>query len=218
MSKIETVPLNSDQGATSDRVTDTVSEIAGWVQNAKRGSRHACNRLVEQFQEKIFRMVFYRIRSRSDAEDLTQEIFLQAFKSLPRLKNEERFKSWLFSIAINRIRDYYRKKKLRSFFMTSIESEESVGRTPRQEDDGGTGALQRVIRKDFWQQVGILLDKMPRMEREVFTLRFMDQLSIREVSQALKKNESTVKTHLYRGIQKFRKEASMRNFLQEVIS
>jgi len=173
---------------------------------------------VEQFQEKIFRMVFYRIRSRSDAEDLTQEIFLQAFKSLPRLKNEERFKSWLFSIAINRIRDYYRKKKLRSFFMTSIESEESVGRTPRQEDDGGTGALQRVIRKDFWQQVGILLDKMPRMEREVFTLRFMDQLSIREVSQALKKNESTVKTHLYRGIQKFRKEASMRNFLQEVIS
>ncbi|MBW2591924.1 MAG: RNA polymerase sigma factor [Deltaproteobacteria bacterium] len=218
MSKIETVPLHSDQSAAPTRVTDTVSEITGWVQSAKRGSRHACNRLVEQFQEKIFRMVFYRIRSRSDAEDLTQEIFLQAFKSLPRLKNEERFKSWLFSIAINRIRDYYRKKKLRSFFMTSIESEENVGRAPRQEDDGGTGALQRVMRKDFWKQVGILLDKMPRMEREVFTLRFMDQLSIREVSQALKKNESTVKTHLYRGIQKFRKEASMRNFLKEVIS
>ena len=163
-------------------------------------------------------MVYYRTRSRPDAEDLTQEIFLQAFRNLQRLKNEERFKSWLFSIAVNRVRDYYRKKKLRAFFMTSIESEENAGRTPVQEDDGSAGALQRVIRKDFWKQVNMLLDKMPRMEREVFTLRFMDQLSIREVSQALKKNESTVKTHLYRGIQKLRKEASMRDFLQEVTS
>jgi RNA polymerase sigma-70 factor (ECF subfamily) len=56
------------------------------------------------------------------------------------------------------------------------------------------------------------------MEKEVFTLRFMDQLSIREISQTLKKNESTVKTHLYRGLQKFRKETSLHDFLQEVIS
>jgi len=163
-------------------------------------------------------MVFYRIRSKSDAEDLTQEIFLQAFKNLPRLKQDERFKSWLFSIALNRVRDYYRKKKLRSFFMTSIESEKNAGRTPEQKDDGSAGALQRVIRKDFWKQVGILLEKMPKMEREVFRLRFMDQLSIREVALVLKRNESTVKTHLYRGVKKFRKETSMHDFLQEVMS
>ena len=218
MSKTGTTPPNSDQSAASALTADTVSETAGWVKKAKRGSRHACNRLVDQFQGSIFRMVYYRTRSRPDAEDLTQEIFLQAFRNLQRLKNEERFKSWLFSIAVNRVRDYYRKKKLRAFFMTSIESEENAGRTPVQEDDSSAGALQRVIRKDFWKQVNMLLDKMPRMEREVFTLRFMDQLSIREVSQALKKNESTVKTHLYRGIQKLRKEASMRDFLQEVTS
>lgn len=218
MSKIETVPLNSDQGAVSARVIDTVSEIGGWVKKAKRGNRHACNQLAEQFQDSIFKMVFYRLRSRSDAEDLTQEIFLQAFKNLSRLKQDERFKSWLFSIALNRVRDYYRKKKLRSFFMTSIESEEKAGRTPEKKDDGSAGALQRVIRKDFWKQVDMLLGKMSKMEREVFRLRFMDQLSIREVSLVLKRNESTVKTHLYRGIKKFRKETSMHDFLQEVMS
>ena len=102
--------------------------------------------------------------------------------------------------------------------MTSIDNKNNAGRTPEPEDQHTTGALQHVIRKDFWHQVGILLDKMPRMEKEVFTLRFMDQLSIREISQALKKNESTVKTHLYRGLQKFRKKTSMHDFLQEVIS
>jgi len=56
MSKIETAPLNSDQGAVSARVTDTVSEIGGWVKKAKRGNRHACNQLVEQFQDNIFKI------------------------------------------------------------------------------------------------------------------------------------------------------------------
>ncbi len=218
MAKMETAPLHSDPPTASARTADAVSEAVGWVQKAKGGNRHACNHLVAQFQENIYRMVFYRIRSRPDAEDLTQDIFMQAFKHLPRLKNDARFKSWLFSIALNRVRDYYRKKKLRSFFMTSTDNKNNAGRTPEPEDQHTTGALQHVIRKDFWHQVGILLDKMPRMEKEVFTLRFMDQLSIREISQALKKNESTVKTHLYRGLQKFRKETSMHDFLQEVIS
>jgi RNA polymerase sigma-70 factor (ECF subfamily) len=53
------------------------------------------------------------------------------------------------------------------------------------------------------------------MEREVFMLRFMDHLTIREVSEVMKKNESTVKTHLYRSLQKFRREDALRHFLQE---
>jgi RNA polymerase sigma-70 factor (ECF subfamily) len=218
MVKMETAPLHADPPTASARAADAVSEAAGWVQKAKNGNRQACNHLVAQFQENIYRMVFYRIRSRPDAEDLTQEIFMQAFKHLPRLKEDARFKSWLFSIALNRVRDYYRKKKLRSFFMTAIDDKNNAGHAPEPEDRHATGALQHVIRKDFWHQVELLLGKMPRMEKEVFALRFMDQLSIREISQALKKNESTVKTHLYRGLQKFRKETSMHDFLQEVIS
>jgi RNA polymerase sigma-70 factor (ECF subfamily) len=56
------------------------------------------------------------------------------------------------------------------------------------------------------------------MEREVFMLRFLDNLNINEIAQTLKKSESTVKTHLYRALAKFKKEKALRQFLQEDIT
>jgi len=53
------------------------------------------------------------------------------------------------------------------------------------------------------------------MEREVFLLRFMDHLNIKEISQVLKRSESSVKTHLYRALQKFRKEPELIKLLKE---
>ena len=63
----------------------------------------------------------------------------------------------------------------------------------------------------------MILEKLPRMEREVFLLRFFDHLSIREIAGVLKKNDSTVKTHLYRALAKFKKEPAMRRLLKEAI-
>ena len=72
--------------------------------------------------------------------------------------------------------------------------------------------------EDFWKQIQSFLDKLSRMEREVFLLRFMDHLSIKEISQALAKSESTVKTHLYRSVNKFRAENSIHELLREGVA
>jgi RNA polymerase sigma-70 factor (ECF subfamily) len=55
---------------------------------------------------------------------------------------------------------------------------------------------------------------MPLMEREVFTLRYLDQLGIKEIAETLKKSESTVKTHLYRALKKFRRASELRALLK----
>ena len=62
-----------------------------------------------------------------------------------------------------------------------------------------------------------MLDKLSKIEREVFLLRFFDHLNINQIAGALKKNESTIKTHLYRALAKFRKEPGLRKLLKEVI-
>ena len=94
----------------------TASQVISLVDKAKDGSRTAFGQLVVLFQDEIFRMVYSRTRSSMDAEDLTQEIFLQAFRNLSGLRKVDRFRSWLFRIAINRVRDFYRKKRFLSFF------------------------------------------------------------------------------------------------------
>jgi len=185
-----------------------------WVEKAKAGNRFAFDQLTNLFQEDVFRMVYYRTHSPMDAEDITQEIFIQAFNNLSGLKSADRFKSWLFTIAVNKVRDFHRKKRFQKLFGSFSDTKEkdmqADSETPENPD-----ALEDLMKQDFWKQVKSLLDKLPRMEREVFTLRFIDHLTIKEISRIIKKGESSVKTHLYRALKKFRKEPSMLEFLKE---
>ncbi len=183
------------------------------VKRAKAGSRSAFAELVDLFQDDIFKMVFYRTRIQMDAEDITQEVFMQAFRKLSQLKKVERFKSWLFSIAVNRVRDFNRKKRFRALFKMSDDSDEI--KTEESQINDSPEPINGLMRQEFWKQIGLLLNKLSHMEREVFLLRFMDHLSIKEISRALKKSESTVKTHLYRALVKFRKSSSILQLLKE---
>ena len=87
--------------------------------------------------------------------------------------------------------------------------------TAKGKTDHNPEAMENLMRQEFWKQIKFFLDKLSQGEREVFLLRFMDHLSIKEISQVLRKNESTVKTHLYRSIKKFKKGHSIRQLLQE---
>lgn len=195
---------------------DASEQTVQWVERAKSGNKMAFERLANMFHEDIFRMVYYRTRSTMDAEDITQDIFIRAFKNLSKLKAADRFRSWLFSIAVNQVRDHFRKKRFQKLF--SPLSDSGNEELPSIRTDENTEALDSLVRQDFWKQVKSLLDKLSRMEKEVFVLRFMDHLSIKEVSQVVKKSESTVKTHLYRALQKFRREPLMMQFLEEDIA
>lgn len=187
--------------------SDVESGITSLVIKAKNGSTFAFDQLVDMFQQDIFRMVYYRIRSHVDAEDITQEVFIQAFKNLTGLKAVERFRSWLFRIALNRVRDHYRKKRFQALFGRF--NEEGAPIQSDIEPNDNPEAVNRLLKRDFWKQVSLFTDKLSRMEREVFLLRFFDQLSIKEIAGVLKKSESTVKTHLYRSLSKFKTEPSL---------
>jgi len=190
------------------------NQLIALVEKARDGNRAAFNQLIDWFQDAIFRMVYYRTRSHVDAEDLTQDIFIKAYQHISRIRETDRFRSWLFSIALNRVRDFHRKKRFRGLFKASDDNIDSEFPDVQSQDQ--PEALDKVLKAEFWQQIGLILDKLSGMEREVFILRFIDQLNIREISLILKKSESTVKTHLYRALAKFKKESSLRRFLQEV--
>ena len=188
-------------------------QLAELAKKARDGDRPAFERLIDRYQGDIHRMIYYRIRVRMDAEDLTQDVFVRAYRSISRLREPERFRSWLFTIAVNRVNDYLRKKRIRSIFKSS---DEGIEIQPVTTDiQSRPEALQQVLKEDFWRHVEGISKKLSKMEREVFMLRFMDNLNINEIAQIVKKSESTVKTHLYRALVKFKKEKGLRQFLQE---
>jgi len=189
---------------------DPLHNLTHLVGSARSGNRASMEELAILFHKEIFRMVYYRTGSRMDAEDLTQEIFIKMSKNLNSLKDPSRFKAWLYSIALNRVRDFYRKKKLLSFFNITTIDEEA-----EQSGESNTG-LDRIMGKEFWDQFYNLTRQLSRKEREAFILRYVDQLGIREIAETLKNNESTVKTHLYRALKKFKEAPGLRSLLRDL--
>ncbi|MBU4318228.1 MAG: RNA polymerase sigma factor [Proteobacteria bacterium] len=177
---------------------------------AREGNREAFNGLISLFHRDIFRMVYYRVRSQMDAEDLTQDVFTQAFKNISQLKEPEKFKSWLYSIAVNRVRDYYRKNKIRSwigFFSENGErNPEDIQNLIAVQDD----PLEDVLKKDFWNHLEMAMASLSKMEKDVFLLRFLDHLGLKEIAQTLSRSESTIKTHLYRALVKMQSSALLK--------
>jgi RNA polymerase sigma-70 factor (ECF subfamily) len=190
-------------------------EIAPLVAKAQGGDLFAFHQLMTLFQGEIFRMIYFRTLSRMDSEDLTQEVFLRVYENLPKLKEAEKFRTWIFRIAINQLRDFLRRKRFRNFWGQAAEKEPENVKASSFEGSSGQEAL---LRKEFWGKVRNFTQSLSRVEREVFILRFMDQFQIDEIAEALGKNESTVKTHLYRALAKFKKKTELLTLLRARVS
>ena len=122
------------------------------------------------------------------------------FKNIRSIRDADRFRSWLYRIALNRIRDFHRKKSVAVFLGIRTELDESVQINP----DNHNNPVDKLMEKEFWRQFYLFTDGLSRREREVFTLRFVDYLGIREIAEVLNKSESTIKTYLYRALKKFK--------------
>jgi RNA polymerase sigma-70 factor (ECF subfamily) len=201
----------TNPGEASHRTAATGPDnqaILDLVEEARAGKRAAFAQLVELFQRDIYLMVYYRTRSRMDSEDLTQEVFLKAFKGLERLRDASRFRPWLYSIAVNRVRDFHRRRLWMGMLGLSAGPQEADD--VYEEVDSDPGPLDQILRREFWDEINRASQRFSRSEREVFYLRFLDHLNVREIAETLEKSEGTVKSLLHRALLKLRDET---NFL-----
>ncbi|MFC1895297.1 RNA polymerase sigma factor [Thermodesulfobacteriota bacterium] len=198
--------VGGGDGNSDCRLKDLVVE-------AQDGSTGAFDSLAGEFYGAIYRMVFYRTRSRMDAEDVTQEVFVKAFKHLRQLKDPALFRPWLFRIASNQVRDFRRKQNVLRLMDVVLDREEHRKRAEQVHQN--PPPEEYTWSRQFWKQVERFSKKLSKWEREVFYLRFLDSLAIHEISQVLGKSPSTVKTHLYRALEKFRNDPDLRHCLKE---
>jgi RNA polymerase sigma-70 factor (ECF subfamily) len=179
------------------------------VKKAQTGGQKAMSQLITTYNDQIFRLVFYRVNSWTDAQDLTQEAFLKAFKNINRLKDAEKFKPWLYSIALNLVNDFHRKRKFLSFFGQANDLENINGKNQDPNFDNKSSLIKA---KEFEEKIKKkYLKFLSKNEKLVFLLKYIDDLTIHEIAQTTDKSESTVKTHLYRSIKKIKEHGGKLN-------
>ncbi len=168
------------------------------------------DQVIARYQTEIFKTIYYRVRSEDVARELTQVTFIQAYKSFTKLNKVRSIKSWLYKIALNKTNDYFRKQKL-LFFLKSFDF-----RAENESTYIDNSPLDNLLQKEFWNRIDRFIDQLPNKEKEVFALRYLDNLTLKEIAEVQGKNENTVKTHLYRALKKYRQDTDLQDYLVEI--
>jgi RNA polymerase sigma-70 factor (ECF subfamily) len=167
------------------------------ISEAQEGSPYAFGRIFDEYSGPIHRFVASRVGRASDAEDLTQLIFVKALEALPRYRaTGVPFGGWLFKLARNAVVDHLRAER-RQVSLAVVES--------RAAEDAGPDTV--AVLHDDLAAMARALDGLSEDQREVIALRFFAGLSTREAAYAMGRQEGTV-----RGLQ-FRAIASLRRSL-----
>ncbi len=159
------------------------------------------DRLIEQFQYRLFRYLLYITGNKEHAEDFFQETWIRVFERGHQYDGKSKFEAWLFAIARHLVIDWQRSKKPQS-----LDSLTDPEQDHRLQLVNGTdpSPLHRVLSHETEEIVQASLQKIPAIYREVLVLRFQEGLQIEEMAGVLSIPVSTVKSRLYRGLDALR--------------
>ena len=153
------------------------------VHRAQNGDKEAFTELYEAYFSKLYRYVVVRIGNRAEAEDMTQQVFVKAYKSISSYRwRGVPFSAWLFRIAHNLVVDFFRKESKRP----TVPLEESLMAS-------NDNVQQVVERRLDVERVMAATRQLTAAQREVISLRFAGGLAIAEVARVMGKNEGAVK-------------------------
>jgi RNA polymerase sigma factor (sigma-70 family) len=163
------------------------------VERSKKGNRQAQYQLYQMYSRAMFNICLRMMNDRSDAEDMLQESFSEAFRRLDSFRHESTFGAWLKMIVINKcINEIKRKKAQLEFFddMSPFEDEEDIT------DEQEAGLSPDKIRK--------AMEELPKGSRMIFSLYLLEGYDHQEISEILSISESNSKTQYMRAKQRIK--------------
>jgi RNA polymerase sigma-70 factor, ECF subfamily len=168
-------------------------DIQAAITKAKEGDREAFGHVFDQFSDRIFRYIRFKVKDQVQAEDILQEVFLKAWLGLPKLSAESlNFSAWIYRIASNTVNDFYRKQ-YRTPIMVDLESVPEIESNDHQVD---------IFDIQFLNQG---MEKLPVQYKEILELRFVQEFNLEETSKILNKTNMAVRIAQHRALKSLRK-------------
>ncbi|MFA6495112.1 MAG: sigma-70 family RNA polymerase sigma factor [Candidatus Paceibacterota bacterium] len=166
------------------------------VRKATEGESPAFGALYDKYQPSIYRFIFLKVSHREEAEDLTHQVFLSAWEHMGSFHHGDvPFASWLYRIARNKVIDHYRTRKIHIPLETAPEEIMAL-------DAEMAGQIDtRSQLKSIYQALMRLSDD----QRDILIMRFVNELSYKDIAHALDKNQATVRVIQYRALTRLKK-------------
>jgi RNA polymerase sigma-70 factor, ECF subfamily len=170
-----------------------------------KGDQDAFGEIVELYKDKVFQLSYRMLGNRHEAEDIAQEAFIRAFININSFNIDLKFSTWLFRIATNLCIDRIRKKKPDYYLDAEVAGTDGLtmysqipSKTDMPEKEVESLELEETIQREIL--------KLPEKYRSVIVLKYIEDLSLIEISEILNLPIGTVKTRIHRGREALRKQ------------
>jgi RNA polymerase sigma-70 factor (ECF subfamily) len=168
------------------------------VERVQSGDQEAFGLLVSKYQRKLLRLVMRFVRDSAEAEDVTQEAFIKAYRALPGFRGESAFYTWLYRIGVNTAKNWLVARSRRMPTVSEIASDDT-----NDIDDGGllrddTTPEQILMSKQIGETVNAAMDALPEDLRTAIALREIEGLSYEEIAQVMDCPIGTIRSRIFR--------------------
>ena len=162
------------------------------------GNEAAIEMLVRQYETLVFRLALSIVGDQDEANEITQETFLSALRSLRSYQEKQSLKAWLYTIALNHSRSHLRKQKIVERLRTTLTSIFRVDALKQGSPE------ETVMQNEKEAQIWRSLNQLDERHRIVVVLRYFHELSVTEISEILSVNEGTIHSRLHTAREKLR--------------
>src|ERR671939_1807989 len=180
---IAQISITIGQQPVADEAPDVITRARG-------GDREAFAELYDEYVDRVYRYLLYRVRDASDAEDLTSEVFTRAFANIKRYRWQGKsFLAWLYTIARNAVTDRMRRAR------PTVDLDDAYGVA-----EEGPTAHDRAVRGEQVDALRGAVKHLTTEQQEVLVLRFVENMSSRQVAKVLGKNEGAIRALQFRAL------------------
>ena len=173
-------------------------DVKSLLENAANGDVEAFGELYGIFLERIFRYAYYLLGDRMLAEDVTEEVFLKAWKAIKSCKGREQtFVAWLYRIAHNQAIDVIRKRK--KHLSLEMEAVGNIG-------DSAPDTAQKIEIKAEYQELIKAIARLPELQRQVVVLKFIEGMENSEIGRIMGKSQGAVRILQMRALTTIRQQ------------
>lgn len=164
------------------------------IDDFKNGNEQAFNLLVHRYKEKVYWIVRRLLPDHDEADDVTQNVFIKVYHSLPSFKGDSSFYTWIYRIAVNLSLNEIRRKKLRKTF--------SINEEIHQIRSTDVLPLEQMENDERTQHIRDAIELLPEKQKKVFLLRYYEELPYEEIAKILKTSVGGLKANYFHAVKK----------------
>ena len=175
------------------------------IEQVLKGNQNAYSDIVDLYQHKLYQICYRMLGNKQEAEDIAQEAFIRAYINLHTFDQKRKFSTWIYRIATNLCIDRIRKKKPDYYLDAEVAGTEGLDMYSQIAIDEALPEEQ-LEKMELQDRIQYEISRLPEKYRSVIVLKYIEELSLQEISEILDMPLGTVKTRIHRGREALRQQ------------